>query len=51
MSGPTDRVAVIATFRDSPPAVKTLLAGVFINRLSGFLNIFLVLFLTSTGYG
>ncbi|WAL68635.1 MFS transporter [Amycolatopsis cynarae] len=51
MSGPTDRAAVIATFRDSPPAVKTLLAGVFINRLSGFLNIFLVLFLTSTGYG
>ncbi|MFJ6748326.1 MFS transporter [Streptomyces sp. NPDC091266] len=38
------------TFRDAPAAVKTLLAGVFINRLGGFLNIFLVLYLTSLGH-
>jgi MFS family permease len=44
------KVAVLATFRESPLAVKTLLAGVFISRLSGFLNIFLVLFLTARGY-
>jgi MFS family permease len=42
--------AVLATFRESPLAVKTLLAGVFVSRLSGFLNIFLVLFLTARGY-
>jgi len=30
--------------------VKTMLAGVFINRLGGFLNIFLVLYLTSLGH-
>lgn len=30
--------------------MKTLLAGVFINRLGGFLNIFLVLYLTSLGH-
>lgn len=45
-----DRAAVLATFRESPLAAKTLLVGVFVNRLSGFLNIFLVLFLTSRGY-
>jgi MFS family permease len=39
-----------ATFRGSPVAVKTILTGVFINRLGGFLNIFLVLYLTSRGY-
>ena len=44
------RATVFATWRESPLAVKTLLAGVFINRLSGFLNIFLVLYLTSQGH-
>jgi MFS family permease len=44
------RVTVWATFRDAPLAVKTVLAGVLVNRLSGFLSIFLVLFLTSKGY-
>jgi MFS family permease len=39
-----------ATFRDSPRAVKTILCGVMVNRLSGFLNIFLVLLLTARGY-
>lgn len=42
--------AILATFRDSPVAVKTILLGVFINRLGGFLNIFLVLYLTARGY-
>ncbi|MFD7664657.1 MFS transporter [Streptomyces sp. NPDC059788] len=39
-----------ATFRDSPLAVKTILAGVLASRLGGFLNIFLVLYLTDRGY-
>ena len=38
------------TFRESPFAVKVMLAGVFINRIGGFLNIFLVLYLTAKGY-
>jgi MFS family permease len=38
------------TFSEAPIAAKTILVGVFLNRLSGFLNIFLVLFLTKQGY-
>src|SRR5437899_11351720 len=38
------------TFRDAPPAAKTIMVGVIINRLSGFLTIFLVLYMTSSGY-
>ncbi|MFI8993953.1 MFS transporter [Streptomyces sp. NPDC053542] len=45
-----ERATVWATFREAPLAVKTVLAGVLVNRLSGFLNIFLVLFLTAKGY-
>ncbi|PYC71893.1 MFS transporter [Streptomyces tateyamensis] len=44
------RATVWATFQQAPLAVKTVLAGVLVNRLSGFLNVFLVLFLTSKGY-
>lgn len=44
--GPT----IVATFRHAPLAVKTILLGVFINRFSGFLNIFLVLYLSAKGY-
>ncbi|MEU5694656.1 MFS transporter [Actinosynnema sp. NPDC020468] len=38
------------TFVESPLAVKAVLGGVFINKIGGFLNIFLVLFLTAKGY-
>lgn len=38
------------TFGESPLAAKTVLAGVLINRLGGFLNIFLVLFMASRDY-
>ncbi|MFD3700111.1 MFS transporter [Streptomyces sp. NPDC058646] len=41
---------VWATFKEAPPAVKTVLAGVLVNRLSGFLHVFLVLFLTDAGH-
>jgi len=41
---------VFATFRQTPVQVKALLAGVFVNRLAGFLQIFLVLFLTHHGF-
>ncbi|WP_034274098.1 MFS transporter [Haloechinothrix halophila] len=38
------------TFRDSPLSAKVILLGVTVNRLSGFLQIFIVLFLTAEGY-
>lgn len=37
------------TISEAPLAVKTILFGVLMNRLSGFLNIFLVLFLVAKG--
>ena len=38
------------TFSESPLAVKAIFGGVFVNRVGGFLNIFLVLFMTSKGH-
>jgi len=43
-------VGIWATFRDSPIAVKTVIGGVFVNKVGSFLNIFLVLFMVSAGY-
>lgn len=39
-----------ATFTESPVAVKAIIGGVFVNRVGGFLNIFLVLYLISQGH-
>lgn len=44
------RATIWGTFRDAPVAAKTILAGVFVSRLSGFLLVFLVLFVISRGY-
>ena len=38
------------TFRESPVAVKAIFGGVFVNRVGGFLNIFLVLYLIAEGH-
>jgi MFS family permease len=38
------------TFSESPTAAKAVLAGVLINRVGGFLGIFLVLFMASRGH-
>ena len=43
-------LGVLATWRQTPQQAKALLAGIFVNRLAGFLQIFLVLFLTHRGY-
>jgi MFS family permease len=40
---------VFATFSESPVAVKAIFGGVFINRVGGFVSIFLVLFVLSKG--
>jgi MFS family permease len=45
-----DAAGIWATFHESPLAVKAVLGGVVINKIGGFLSIFLVLFLTSKGY-
>ncbi|HEX8303603.1 MAG TPA: MFS transporter [Jatrophihabitans sp.] len=39
-----------ATFSESPVAVKAIIGGVFVNRMGGFLNIFLVLYLIAEGH-
>ena len=43
-------LGVLATFRRTSPAVKAILAGVFVGRLAGFLVIFMVVFLTDRGF-
>lgn len=41
---------VLVTFREAPVAVKALLVGMLVNKLGGFLLVFLVLFLTTRGF-
>jgi hypothetical protein len=38
------------TFRDSPAAAKIIMVGVIVNRLSSFLVIFLVLYVSARGF-
>jgi MFS family permease len=47
---PQQSAGIWRTFVESPLAVKAVLGGVFVNRLGGFLNIFLVLFMMSKNY-
>jgi MFS family permease len=48
-SGP-GALGVLATWRQMPRSVKALLVGVMVSKLAGFLQIFLVLFLTHRGF-
>lgn len=41
---------ILVTWREAPGAVKALLLGVLVNKLAGFIQIFLVLFLTHRGF-
>ena len=52
MTGADGRQAdgVLATWRQAPPAARALLLGIFVNRLGSFLQVFLVLFLTTRGF-
>jgi predicted MFS family arabinose efflux permease len=45
-----DDAGILITLRESPPAVKALLLGVFVNKLGAFIQIFMVLFLTHRGF-
>jgi len=44
------QLGVRATWRETPRPAKVVLAGVFVSKLAGFLQIFLVLFLTHRGF-
>lgn len=47
----TDRpLGVLATWRQTSSQARALLIGIFVSKLAGFLQIFLVLFLTHRGY-
>jgi MFS family permease len=48
-AAPAD-LGVRATWQQTPRHVRALLAGVFVNKLAAFMQIFLVLFLTHRGY-
>src|SRR4029077_19013890 len=43
------REGIRITWREMPRAGKALLLGILVNRLAGFIQIFLVLFLTHRG--
>ncbi len=45
-----DDDGVLATLRGAPAPVRALLVGVFLNRLGRFLQVYLVLFLTTRGF-
>ncbi|SRR6266566_1793688 len=47
---PAKAPGVWATYHNSPIPVKTILFGVLLSKLGGFLNIFIVLYLTSRAY-
>ncbi len=47
---PRDDAGIWVTVRESPLAVKAMLAGVFVNKLGAFIQVFLVLFLTHRGF-
>ncbi|MFC5187223.1 MFS transporter [Actinomadura harenae] len=45
-----DATGAVATWGSVPRAVRAVIFGIFVNRLGGFLQAFLVLFLMHTGY-
>jgi predicted MFS family arabinose efflux permease len=49
--GQRDDAGVLATLRATPLPVRALLAGVLINKLGTFFQAYLVLFLTTRGFG
>ena len=48
MTATTDETGIWLTIREAPLAVKALLVGNFVNKLGWFLQVFLVLFLTTS---
>lgn len=48
MTATTEDTGIWTTIKEAPVAVKALLIGVFVNKLGWFLQVFLVLFLTTS---
>jgi MFS family permease len=49
-AGSSGQLGVLGTWRETSRQTKALLAGVFVSKLAGFIQIFLVLFLTHRGF-
>ncbi|MFF3272465.1 MFS transporter [Streptomyces chrestomyceticus] len=47
--GPS-RAGITKTWREAPPAARALIGGMFVNRLGGFVQVFIVLYLTGLGF-
>src|SRR6266571_6672341 len=43
-------VGILQTWREAPIAAKALILGTFVNRFGGFLQFFVVLYLTHRGF-
>ncbi|MET8122538.1 MFS transporter [Micromonospora sp. NPDC005189] len=50
MSATKPADGILVTWRGSPRPVKAVIAGIAVNRFGGFLQVFLVLYLTERGY-
>lgn len=50
MVGDQQRAGVKTVWRESPAAVRALLLGTMVNRLGGFIQVFIVLYLTQRGF-
>lgn len=48
--GAAEAAGIWRTWRESAPAVKAILLGIFVNRVGAFFQTFLVLFLTHRGF-
>ncbi|GGZ55467.1 MFS transporter [Streptomyces subrutilus] len=49
-TGGAEAAGVVLTWREAPLPVKAVIAGIMVNRLGGFLQVFLVLYMVAGGY-
>ncbi|MGG8406921.1 MFS transporter, partial [Streptomyces sp. 12297] len=49
-TGEAEAAGVLLTWREAPLPVKAVIAGIMVNRLGGFLQVFLVLYMVAGGY-
>ncbi|MBV9447806.1 MAG: MFS transporter [Streptosporangiaceae bacterium] len=47
---PEEAVGILQTWRDAPLPAKALIIGTFVNRFGGFLQFFLVIYMTRRGF-
>ncbi|MFE2307037.1 MFS transporter, partial [Streptomyces sp. NPDC059411] len=49
-TGDAEAAGIVLTWREAPLPVKAVIAGIMVNRLGGFLQVFLVLYMVAGGY-